>query len=79
VSAPVSYARSRVAGVTTVHQLSRQDARRIAVRAQLLDADRPTDLQDVVRALTLLQVDQVQVVAPSADARWLEVDLSLPR
>jgi uncharacterized protein YcaQ len=65
--------------VTTVHQLSRQDARRIAVRAQLLDADRPTDLQDVVRALTLLQVDQVQVVAPSADARWLEVDLSLPR
>ncbi|MFC6008154.1 DNA glycosylase AlkZ-like family protein [Angustibacter luteus] len=50
-----------------MHQLSRQDARRIAVRAQLLDARRPTDLQDVVRHLTLLQVDQVQAVAPSAD------------
>jgi uncharacterized protein YcaQ len=53
--------------VTTVHELSRQDARRIAVRAQLLDADRPTDLQDVVRHLTLLQVDHVQAVAPCAD------------
>ena len=53
--------------MATVHQLSRQDARRIAVRAQLLDAPRPTDLQDVVRQLTLLQVDYVQAVAPSAD------------
>jgi uncharacterized protein YcaQ len=53
--------------VTTVHELSRQEARRIAVRAQLLDADRPTDLQDVVRHLTLLQVDHVQAVAPCAD------------
>lgn len=50
-----------------VHELSRQDARRIAVRAQLLDADRPTDLQDIVRQLTLLQVDHVQAVAPCAD------------
>ena len=53
--------------MTTVHELSRQDARRIAVRAQLLDGDRPTDLLDVVRHLTLLQVDHVQAVAPSAD------------
>jgi uncharacterized protein YcaQ len=53
--------------VTTVHELSRQDARRIAVRAQLLDADRPTDLQDVVRHLPMLQVDHVQAVAPCAD------------
>ncbi len=53
--------------MTTVHELSRQDARRIAVRAQLLDGERPTDLQDVVRHLTLLQVDYVQAVAPSAD------------
>jgi uncharacterized protein len=57
----------RLALVTTVHELSRQDARRIAVHAQLLDAERPTDLQDVVRHLTLLQVDQVRAVAPSAD------------
>ena len=63
----LSLVRPRIAVVTTVHELSRQDARRIAVRAQMLDADRPTDLQDVVRQLTLLQVDHVQAVAPSAD------------
>ena len=27
-----------------VHELSRQDARRVALRAQLLTADRPTDI-----------------------------------
>ena len=51
----------------TVHELSRTDARRIAVRAQLLDATRPTALLDVVRHLTLLQIDPVAVVAPNAD------------
>ncbi|MDN5851872.1 MAG: winged helix DNA-binding domain-containing protein [Actinomycetia bacterium] len=50
-----------------VHKLSRIDARRIAVRAQLLDASRPTDLVDVVRRLSLLQDDQTKTVAPSAD------------
>ncbi len=50
-----------------VHELSRQDARRIAVRAQLLDAARPTDLLDTVRHLTLLQLDPIAAVAPSAD------------
>ena len=50
-----------------VHQLSRTDARRIAVRAQLLDAERPTDMLDVVRHLTLLQNDPTTHVAPSAD------------
>ncbi|MGC9538970.1 hypothetical protein [Streptomyces sp. UG1] len=53
---------------TTAHQLSRTDARRIAVRAQLLDgARRPGGLLDVVRRLTLLQVDPTVAVAPSAD------------
>ena len=33
-----------------VHRLTREDARRIAVRAQFLDADRPTDL-DVVEVV----------------------------
>ncbi|GIG61865.1 hypothetical protein Lfu02_62370 [Longispora fulva] len=56
-----------------VHQLSRVDARRIAVRAQLLDGPRPTgaldptELPDMVRHLTLLQIDLVEAVAPSAD------------
>ncbi|GAA0531612.1 crosslink repair DNA glycosylase YcaQ family protein [Paractinoplanes ferrugineus] len=47
------------------HQLSRPEARRIAVRAQLLDAARPDSLLDVVHGLTLLQYDQTAAVAPS--------------
>ncbi len=51
----------------TVHQLSRTDARRIAVRAQLLDSSRPTELLDIVRHLTLLQIDPTAAIAPNAD------------
>jgi uncharacterized protein YcaQ len=51
----------------TVHKLSRTDARRLAVRAQLLDAHRPSGMFDVVRRLTLLQNDPAAAVAPSAD------------
>jgi uncharacterized protein YcaQ len=51
----------------TVHELSGLDARRVAVRAQLLDRPRPTELRDVVRQLTLLQIDPVAAIAPSAD------------
>jgi uncharacterized protein len=40
----------------TARQLSRADARRVAVRAQLLDAACPVTLPDVARRLTLLQV-----------------------
>ena len=53
--------------MTGVHQLSRTDARRIAVRAQLLTKERPTDLIDVVRRLWLVQLDPTAAVAPSAD------------
>jgi uncharacterized protein len=51
----------------SVHELSRRDARRIAVRAQLLDRQRPGGLLEVVRHLTLLQIDKTAAVAPSAD------------
>jgi uncharacterized protein len=51
----------------TAHQLSRAQARRIAVRAQWLHRDRPPGLLELVRQLTLLQVDLTAAVAPSAD------------
>ena len=47
-------------------KLSAADARRIAVRAQLLDRPRPSEVLPVVRRLTLLQADQTKVVAPNA-------------
>ena len=50
-----------------MHRLTKAQARRIAVRAQLLDAPRPTDLVEVVRKLTLLQIDPTSAIAPSAD------------
>lgn len=53
--------------MATVRKLSRQDARRVAIRAQLLGAERPADLLTMVRQLTLLQLDPVSAIAPSAD------------
>jgi uncharacterized protein YcaQ len=50
-----------------VLELTQDEARRLAVRAQLLDADRPTDLLEVVRRLTALQAEPTNAVAPSAD------------
>jgi uncharacterized protein YcaQ len=49
------------------HKLSRRDARRIAVRAQWLHRERPTRLVELVRHITLLQLDPTAAVAPSAD------------
>ncbi len=43
--------------------LTRDEARRVAVMAQLLDADRPKDLYDTVRRLGRVQMDPTAVVA----------------
>ncbi len=50
-----------------VRRLDRDEARRLAVRAQLLDANRPTELVDLVDRLTLLQIDPTAAIAPNAD------------
>ncbi len=50
-----------------MHPLTKAQARRIAVRAQLLDAPRATELLTVVQQLTLLQIDPTAAIAPNAD------------
>jgi uncharacterized protein len=50
-----------------VHELTRADARRIVVRATMLDAERPTDLMSVVERLTALPVEPTRAIAPSYD------------
>ena len=66
--------------VSPVHELSRRDARRIAVRAQLLSRPRPSDLLDVARHLTILQADPTAVVVPNADlVLWSRLGSSYDR
>lgn len=51
--------------------LERRQARRIAVRAQLLDAYRPSSLLEVVDQLTLVQVDPTTAIVRSQElALW---------
>jgi uncharacterized protein len=60
-----------------MHRLTMAQARRIAVRAQLLDARRPPDLLSVVQQLTLLQIDPTAAIAPSADlVAWSRLGLA---
>ena len=49
------------------------------MRAQLLDAPRPTDLLAVVQRLTLLQIDPTAAIAPSADlVAWSRLGSVVP-
>ncbi|HET6563186.1 MAG TPA: hypothetical protein VFG72_15035 [Marmoricola sp.] len=64
----------------TVQLLSHADARQIAVLAQLLTSERPTELLDLVRHLTMLQLDPTAAVAPSVDlVAWSRLGSSYPR
>lgn len=47
------------------HQLTRDQARRIAVRAQLLDADRPGDVVEVAEQLGAIKIDPTATIAPA--------------
>ncbi len=47
-----------------VHALTRDEARRIAVRAQLLDAERPSDVVEVAEQLLAIKIDPTAVIAP---------------
>ncbi|WP_236967071.1 DNA glycosylase AlkZ-like family protein [Microbacterium aurantiacum] len=48
-----------------MHRLSRDDARRLAVRAQLLDAERPGDLVEVIEQLGSIKIDPTALIAPA--------------
>ncbi|WJL96249.1 crosslink repair DNA glycosylase YcaQ family protein [Microbacterium sp. ET2] len=45
------------------HRLTREQARRIVVRAQLLDADRPGDVVEVAEQLGYIKIDPTTVIA----------------
>lgn len=49
------------------HRLSRQDARRLAIRAQLLDVERPGFVAETVDQLTVVNIDPTNAIAPSED------------
>jgi len=64
---PAALTTARTSLAVDRHELSRADARRIAVSAQLAARPRPTDLEEVVNGLSLIQLEPTRAIAPSAD------------
>lgn len=57
--------------------LTRDEARRIVVRAALLDADRPGDVVEVVEQIGKLKIDPTAVIAPSEHSMlWARIGWS---
>ena len=50
-----------------VIRLDRSEARRLAVRAQLLTADRPASIVETIYGLTVVNIEPTAAIAPSAD------------
>lgn len=48
-------------------RVDRETARRLAVRAQLLDARRPASIVEALYGLTVINIDPTKAIAPSAD------------
>lgn len=55
---------SRYRRSVTPHRLTRDEARRIVVRAQLLDANRPGDVVEVAEQLGYVKIDPTATIAP---------------
>jgi uncharacterized protein YcaQ len=53
--------------MSEVRSLTRQEARRVVLRATMLDARRPTDLLSMIEHLTALPVEPTAAIAPSFD------------
>ena len=53
--------------MVTARELNRTQARRMAVRAALLEARRPVELVSMVSELATLRIELTNIVAPSAD------------
>lgn len=49
------------------HHLTRDEARRLAVSAQLLSAERPAGIVEAIDALTIVGIEPTAAIAPSAD------------
>ena len=49
-----------------VIRLDRSEARRLAVRAQLLTADRPASIVETIYGLTVVNIEPTAAIAPSS-------------